>query len=276
MTISNNKVTGQLYFFHHSDEKPSIQMSDVHSEPNIRTGEFRNIDVTILNAREIAGGANIGREGFALSNFDTQVDDFFDDDQVERIYYPEIERFLKSKTKATQVHIFDHTIRVQDDVKRANKQVRTPVIAIHNDYTEWSGPKRVTDVMSDENASHYLKHHFTMVNVWRSIGVSAERLPLVMADARTMKQEDFVASDLVYNNRKGEIFQIRHREGQKWYFYPDMQRSEVILLKCFDNSKMATVRYTGHGTFENPTASTALAPRESIEVRTMISFAPPN
>ena len=109
-----------------------------------------------------------------------------------------------------------------------------------------------------------------MVNVWRSIGVSAERLPLVMADGRTVEQKDFVASDLVYNNRTGEIFQISHGEGQKWYYYPNMQGSEVVLLKCFDNSKMATVRYTGHGTFENPTASTALPPRESIEVRTMI------
>ena len=129
--------------------------------------------------------------------------------------------------------------------------------------------------MTEAEPERYLGHRFAMVNVWRSIGASAERLPLAMADARTVPPEDFVASDLLYNNRKGEIFQLRHSEGQDWFYFSDMQPDEVVLLKCFDNATDGPARYTGHGAFENPLAEPRVPPRESIEVRTMISFAPP-
>ncbi len=271
----DKSVEATLYFFHHSDAKPVIEMSENHAVANTRTGEFRDIPVTMNDARRLAEPASLDREGFELSRFTTDVTDFYDEDQVTGIYYPEIEAFLKSATGATAVHIFDHTIRVQDDAKRTEKRVRLPVAPIHNDYTEWSGPKRVTDVMAEAEAERYLGHRFAMVNVWRSIGGSAERLPLAMADARTLGAEDFVASDLVYQDRTGEIFQVKHSRGQEWFYYPDMQPDEVVLLKCFDNASDGPARYTAHGSFENPRAGPQLPPRESIEVRTMISFAPP-
>ncbi len=266
---------GSLHFFQHCEGKPVIEMSEMHSEPNARTGEFRDIPVTLKDARRLAERPVLDREGFELGRFETAVSDFYDDDQITAIYYPEIAAFLKSATGATSVHIFDHTIRVQEDGKRTEKQARLPVAPIHNDYTEWSGPKRVRDVMPEAEAERYLGHRFTMVNVWRSIGESAERLPLAIADARTLLPDDFVASDLVYQDRKGEIFQVRHSMGQEWFYFPDMQPDEVVLLKCFDNAADCPARYTAHGTFENPLAGPHVPPRESIEVRTMISFAPP-
>jgi hypothetical protein len=271
----DKSVEATLYFLHHCEGKPVIEMSDTHSQANIRTGEFRDTPVTMNDARRLAERPELDRQGFELGHFKTGVSDFYNDDQITGLYYSEIEAFLKSATGATSVHIFDHTIRVQDDDKRAEKHVRLPVAPIHNDYTEWSGPKRVKDVMTEAEAERYLGHRFAMVNVWRSIGASAERLPLAMADARTVQPEDFVASDLLYNNRKGEIFQLRHSEGQDWFYFPDMQPDEVVLLKCFDNATDGPARYTGHGAFENPLAEPHVPPRESIEVRTMISFAPP-
>ena len=271
----NKSVEATLYFLHYCEGKPVIEMSDTHFQANIRTGEFRDTPVTMNDARRLAERPELDRQGFELGHFKTGVSDFYNDDQITGLYYSEIEAFLKSATGATSVHIFDHTIRVQDDDKRAEKHVRLPVAPIHNDYTEWSGPKRVKDVMTEAVAERYLGHRFAMVNVWRSIGASAERLPLAMADARTVQPEDFVASDLLYNNRKGEIFQLRHSEGQDWFYFPDMQPDEVVLLKCFDNDTDGPARYTGHGAFENPLAEPHVPPRESIEVRTMISFAPP-
>ena len=267
-------VKGSLYFFDRSDDKPAIQMSEVHSEPNVRIGKFRDIAVTLRDARCLPQKPSLDREGFALGSFETRVSDFYDEDQISDIYYPEIEQFLKSVTSATTVHIFDHTIRVEDQTTRREKAVRLPVATIHNDHTEWSGPKRVRDVMPEADAERYLGHRFTMVNVWRSIGASAERMPLAMADARTIRPDDFVATDLVYQDRKGEIFQVRHSTGQEWYYFPDMQPDEVVLLKCFDNDANCPTRYTAHGAFENPLADRQVPPRESIEVRTMISYAP--
>ena len=277
MQYENNgkTVKGSLNFFDRSDDKPVIQMSEIHSAPNVRSGEFRDIAVTLRDARCLDQNPSLDREGFALGRFETRVTDFYDEDQITDIYYPEIEQFLESESGATSVHVFDHTIRVQDEATRTQKAVRLPVAPMHNDYTEWSGPQRVRDVMPEADAERYLGHRFTMVNVWRSIGASAERLPLAMADARTVQADDFVATDLVYQDRKGEIFQVRHSTGQDWFYFPDMQPDEVVLLKCFDNDANSPARYTAHGAFENPLADRQMPPRESIEVRTMVSYAPP-
>ena len=114
-------VKGSLYFLDRSDGKPVIQMSEIHYEPNVRSGEFRDITVTLRDARCLAQQPSLDREGFALGRFETRATDFYNEDQIADVYYPEIEQFLKSVTDATSVHIFDHTIRVEDEATRTEK-----------------------------------------------------------------------------------------------------------------------------------------------------------
>ncbi|PIW26297.1 MAG: methyltransferase [Rhodospirillales bacterium CG15_BIG_FIL_POST_REV_8_21_14_020_66_15] len=256
------------------DAKPQVMMSANHAQPNQRTGEFAAVTVQLRDARALTPPASLDVQGFELADMPTAMADFYDDARIEAVYYPEIIEFLKRTTGATDVHIFDHTVRVQDDGKRAATAKRLPVLIAHNDYTEKSGPKRVRDVMEAADADRFLGHRFAMVNVWRSIGESAERTPVAMADARTMRTEDYIATDLVYQDRLGEIYQNAHSDDQEWYWYPDMGGNEVLLLKCFDTATDGRARYTGHTGFENPSATPDTPPRESIEVRTMISFAP--
>ncbi len=47
-------VEASLHFFHHCEGKPVIEMSEMHSEPNARTGEFRAIPVTLKDSRRLA------------------------------------------------------------------------------------------------------------------------------------------------------------------------------------------------------------------------------
>ncbi|MEK9671781.1 MAG: CmcJ/NvfI family oxidoreductase [Rhodospirillaceae bacterium] len=255
-------------------ERPSVRMLSDHAKPNPRFGNFELVDVDILDARALAEPASIDREGFGLSVMPTKVTDFYDEGQIADVYYPEIIDFLKRETGATDVHIFDHTVRVQDDAKREANARRLPVIIAHNDYTERSGPKRVRDVMDAAAADKFLGHRFAMVNVWRSFGASAELAPLASADARTLKPEDFLETDLIYDERKGEIYQNAWGPHQRWYWYPGMAGDEVMLLKCFDTATDGRARYSAHTGFNNPHAPKGTPPRESIEVRTMISFAP--
>lgn len=255
-------------------DKPRVMMSADHAQPNQRTGAFLAATVPVLDARTLTPAASLDLQGFELAAMPTAMADFYDEARIEAVYYPEIVAFLKRVTGASDVHIFDHTVRVQDDGKRAATAKRLPVLVAHNDYTEKSGPKRVRDVMDAAHADRYLGHRFAMVNVWRSIGASADRTPIAVADARTMRTEDFIATDLVYQDRVGEIYQNAHSDGQKWYWYPGMAGDEVLLLKCFDTAMDGRARYTAHTGFENPDAAPGTPPRESIEVRTMISFAP--
>ncbi len=265
-------LVAPLNFLVSAPGKPQVLMSVTKADTNVRTGEFRHYQVPMNDARAVQPPASLDREGFQLVRRPTAMTDFFDPAAIERIYYPEVIQLLKDVTGAADVRIFDHTIRVQDDGKRREKAVRPPVPIIHNDYTDKSAPVRIGVELEKDAAERYLAGRYAMVNVWRSIGLSAERAPLAMADASSVDKADFVATDLVYEDRTGEIYQNRYRETQRWYYYPDLQRDEAVLLKCFDSATDGRARYSAHGAFINPEAPADAPARESIEVRAVLSF----
>src|SRR5690349_5195105 len=49
----------------------------------------------IYDARSIAGGLSLERQGFVLVHHTSAVRDFYNDEEVKNIYYPECERLLK-------------------------------------------------------------------------------------------------------------------------------------------------------------------------------------
>ena len=86
-------------------------------------------------------------EGFTLTTEGSAVADFYDEDEVQRVYSPEVERLVKQASGAAEVLVFDHTIRVADDTLRSERKVREPVHVAHNDYTNRSAPQRVRDLL---------------------------------------------------------------------------------------------------------------------------------
>jgi hypothetical protein len=54
-----------------------------------------------------------------------------------------------------------------------------------------------------------------------------------------------------------------------------MRTDEALLLKCFDSDERRT-QFTAHSAFEDPTSPANATPRESIEARTILFFAPGN
>ncbi len=266
-------IEAPLTFVVPSPGKPRVVMSSNHAEANTRIGEFRPVPVAIADARCLPQPPTLDREGFALEAHRTQVADLYDSAAVEQVYYAEIVELLRHVTGASEVHVFDHTLRVEDEAKRRAQGTRLPVSVAHNDYTEESGPQRVRDVLALETVERLMAGRFAMVNVWRSFGASAERFPLAAADARTVLPTDYVAVDLVYPDRTGEVYYAAHSNGQRWFYFPHMQRNETMLLKCFDSARDGRARYTAHTGFANPRAPADTPPRESIEVRTLLSFA---
>ena len=103
--------------------------------------------VPIHNARLHSDPFVLDRDGFRFVRHDTAVADFFDEDQVRRVYYPEMEALVKAESGASRVVVFDHTLRTADDEQRAARKIREVVRRVHNDYTEWSGPQRVRDLL---------------------------------------------------------------------------------------------------------------------------------
>ncbi len=264
-------VRAPLKFRVTTNEKPAVHLS---TPGTAAAGAFEWHTIAIADGRPITDRLSLEAEGFELRPHDTAVSNFYDDELVRTVYYPEVEQLLKAATGASRVVVFDHTLRLEDDAHRDALAVRGPVHAVHNDYTERSGPRRVHDLLDAEDAASFLAHRFAIVNVWRSIGAPIETTPLAVADAQSIARESLLATDLVRPDRTGEIYQVAYRPDQRWFYFPNMRRDEALLLKCFDSATDGRARFTAHTAFDNPAAADDALPRESIEVRTLISFAP--
>jgi hypothetical protein len=67
----------------------------------------------IHDLRPISSELGLDTQGFALLEQRSAVQDFWDDDEVRHVYYPEAERFIAEVTGADRVFIFDHLQRRQ-------------------------------------------------------------------------------------------------------------------------------------------------------------------
>ena len=84
--------------------------------------------------------------------------------------------------------------------------------------------------------------------------------------------EELIATDQVFPDRVGEIYQLAHGPDQRWYWAPRMQRDEALLIKGWDSLDDGRARFTPHGAFRLEGQDPNAPPRESIEVRTYLMF----
>ena len=213
----------------------------------------------------------LDRNGFHFRRHDTGVADFFDEDTIRRVYYPEIEALVKEESGCSRVVVFDHTLRTADDGDREQRKIREPVARVHNDYTEWSAPQRVRDLLPQE-AEALLQRRFAIVQVWRPIRHPVETFPLAICDAKSLSEKDLVVSERRYPNRVGQTYAVTYNPDHVWYWFPRMRREEALVFKVYDSLKDGRARWTAHTAFDLPNAPPDARPRESIEIRTLAFF----
>jgi len=229
--------------------------------------------VPIYDARDL--GATLDREGFELYEQPTSVRNFDDEAELQRVYYPEIQRLVAKVAGCRRVEIFDYTIRRRPTVATDPNIVtvqRQPVMRVHNDYTVKSGPQRVRDLCPGE-AEELLKHRFAFINVWRPLSGPVLDHPLAVADAQSVAFGDFVRSEQRYEDRVGEIYVVTYNPAHRWYYMPGMRKEETLFLKCYDSLTDGTARFAPHSAFDDPTTPKDAPPRESIEIRTIAFWA---
>jgi hypothetical protein len=214
---------------------------------------------------------SLEENGFELVGHATAVRDFFDADELKRVYYPEVEALISSVAKARRVVVFDHTLRSGDEGERESRLLREPVLQAHNDYTEWSGPQRVRELLPAE-AEALLKGRFAIIQAWRAINQPIETNPLAIADARSVATEDLLVTERRYPHRVGQTYRLKYSPRHRWVYFPRMRREEALVFKVFDSDKSKAARFTPHTSFDDPTTPPGAPPRQSIEVRTLAFF----
>ena len=227
--------------------------------------------VPIFDGRLVAKSFSLDREGFELLRHPTVVRNFYDDEEVKRVYYPLAEAFIRATLRADRVVIFDHTVRRRvegaPDIRGAGP--RQPATRVHVDQTVTSGANRVREHLPDE-ADELLKGRVQVINLWRPIRGPVRDTPLAMCDGQTVAEGDLVASDLIYPNRRGETYSVKYNPNHRWFYFPDMTPDEAILLKCYDSATDGRTRFGPHTAFVDPTTPADVPPRESIELRALV------
>ena len=274
-TPSANDVRGALTFIVPQDTKPCFESSALTGgEPRVHfKTETRRVDVRDM--RQVADMLSLDREGFLLVRHETAVADLYDDEAIAGVYDRELETLLTEVTGADRVAVFDHTRRSDSSQGAANPDgFRGPASRVHVDYTVDSGPKRAADALGAEEVDRVLSSggRIVQINVWRPIRGPVLRTPIALADAGSVQPAELIATDQVFPDRVGEIYQLAHGSGQRWYWVPRMERNEVILIKGWDSLDDGRARFTPHGAFQIDGQDPNAPPRESIEVRTYLVF----
>lgn len=240
-------------------------------------GTYHTHKLPIYNARSISENISLDQEGFAFTEHHTSVRNFYDEDEVRRVYYPEAEQLLKEVTGGTKVVIFDHTVRNAGKSKPGENNIKEPAKRVHNDFTAKSGYTRARLELAargidDNEIESLLQQRFAIVNVWRAIAQPIQESPLALCDAQSIAATDLVAGDLVYRDRIGETYAVTYNPEHRWFYFPHMHPDEALFIKCFDSAEDGRARFAAHTAFEDPTSPADAPPRESIELRTFIFY----
>ena len=237
-----------------------------------KTGAHELRPMRIRDGRPLAGKLSLDEHGFVFVEHRTQVADFFDPQQLKTVYYPEVERLIRDISGASRVVLFDHTLRSGDESEREARLVREPVLSAHNDYTEWSGPQRVRDILPEE-AERLLEGRFAIIQVWRAINQPIQSNPLAIADAKSVAPGDLLIAERRYPDRVGQTYRLMYNASHRWYYFPRMRRDEALVFKVYDSAKDGRARFTPHTSFDDPQSPPGAPPRQSIEARALAFFA---
>ena len=264
-------IEAELSYLADTGEKLVTQVAEPGGRDQRQGGGNETHRVKIHNGRPSADRFEFEREGFRFVPNKSAVRSFYDEDEIERVYYPECEALIKQVSGAKRVVVFDHTLRTASDQQRESQKIRDIVSRVHNDYTEWSGRQRVRDIMGDE-AETLLKGRFAIIQVWRPINNPVESHPLAICDAQTVRPESLVVNERHYLDRVGQTYAITYDPEQRWYWFPRMRPDEALVFKVYESLRDGRARWTAHTAFADPHAPPHARPRESIEIRTLAFF----
>jgi hypothetical protein len=81
-----------------------------------------------------------------------------------------------------------------------------------------------------------------------------------------------VASKRRAQERIGELELVSWNPSHRWYYYPELDRGEALLIKTFDSARDERARRSIHTAFSNPLAPPDAPARESIESRLLVFY----
>jgi hypothetical protein len=215
--------------------------------------QYKQHEMTIRNGRPLRDTFRLDTHGFVFADHHTAMKDFTDETERKRVYDREVAELIKKHSGASEVLVFDHTIRIGDEQAMKAINARPPVKGVHNDYTESSAPRRLREIAGDAEAERRFKKRWAIIQVWRPIRGTVMIDPLGMCDGRSIPQTGFHpgAAALQGPHRRG----LPHRlqSGARVVLLPaDETRRRRWCSRCSTPTSAWPRGFSAHSAFDDP------------------------
>ena len=249
------------------------------------------VTVSVANAREATELVDWQTNGFSCMLHESSVTDWSDEDHLKQIHVPEIAQLAKALSGCDTVIAYPPLLRNP----RIAMEIEdfAPIHFVHSDFTQdyevmARDPKRdyqnflqpVLEAQGLAPDTVAKASHMLMLQFWRNTGPIQPQTPLAICDAHSVPAED-LAPAMVEAYGGGDftlqtfgVLGAENAQAHRWYTYPSMSRSEVLVFRTFDSRLAASgdAFWTPHSAFIDNTIGTNAPARESVEMRALCLF----
>ena len=234
------------------------------------------------------------RLGVSLAHLESKCTNFYDSAEVERIFYPEIEKLLlEFFPDATDALVYNHDVFNKDyqgdrteDQDAKNPGVNTGYAnLVHNDLNDNSGRVRCRELLTknlrnfgrtqhctEAEADAKMSRRFMSINLAKPME-TVEQFPFVLCAWPSFVDQPYINSYRIYDDRVGETTRFTYRPDHEWYWFPQQKPNEVSMLKCYDAVTDGSVsRWSFHTGCVDPTAPADARCRKNVVVRSYVFF----
>jgi hypothetical protein len=272
-------VTGELSYL---DPASTVLRRFTAPGASVNTGNYLPYAVPIHDGRPVSSQFTIDRNGFAILDHRSAVTDFTDRDEVSRVYPGEVADFVRSRTGADRVATLGWTLRRSAAPGENASQPQAALV--HDDFSVNGGRDRAAAAY----ASHFPDgpgfRRALITSLWRVFSPPPQDWPLAICDYTSVGADegldnrlyfvDEIPADL-YAEMPADWpgtsgFEFHHKPAHQWWYFPDMNRDEILLFTLNDSDHSRAWRVP-HSAFRDTTAR-ATVPRHSIEFRSIAYF----
>ena len=232
--------------------------------------------------------------GVSLAYCESKCKNFYDAAEVERVYYPEIEKLLLDFFPgATDALVYNHDVfdkdykgdRTEDQDKKNPGVNANYANIVHNDLNENSGRVRCRELLTknlrnfgrqqhytEEQADAKMSRRFMSINLAKPMETVGQ-YPFVLCAWPSFADQPYITNYRVYDDRVGETTRFTYRPNHEWYWFPQQKPNEVSMLKCYDSVTDGSVsRWSFHTACTDPTAPADAPCRKNLVVRSYVFF----
>ncbi len=232
--------------------------------------------------------------GVALGHCESACTNFYDAHEVERVFYPEMEKLLlEFYPDATDALVYNHDVFDKDyeGDRTENQADKNPGVnanyanLVHNDLNDNSGRVRCRELLTKNLRNFGREQHYTeaeadakMSRRFLSINLAkpmetVEQNPFVLCAWPSFADQPYITNYRIYDDRVGETTRFTHRAEHDWYWFPRQQPNEVSMLKCYDSITDGSVsRWSFHSAAVDHTAPENARCRKNVVVRSFVFF----